>query len=131
MTSGYSLLELLVAMAVIALVSGVVGSLQSAPQDGRRLDAEAVEVQTFLQQAQVRAQRTGRRVAVNVSPHRDGLASDDAHELPVDAEIDGPSIMFDASGFSNGGDLSLGQAGQELIVSVEPLSGRVSRGGSR
>lgn len=99
---GFTLVELLVALAVLALVVGLV--VPYATGGARRADAAASEIAAALRLARSTALREARVVSVS-APDRPG------------------AIVFHPDGSSSGGDVTIGA----VTLAVDRLTGRVRR----
>lgn len=135
--SGFSLLELLVALTILALAMSVVSvsaSRRSPSFEIQRLTGETV---SLLREARLAAQSTGRPVRVVFNPEArelkrpggepvlipDGVALD-----LVSAASAGPSaIVFFPDGSSSGGAFTLEAAGRKAEVRIDWLTSRIDR----
>ena len=134
---GFTLLELIVTLFVIALAVGLV-----IPAVGRgtltlRERAEVARFSAMLRHARDQAITTRRGHAVVLDPgaHRATLVADpdevkQAYGLPPDLAVEpnpptALSIRFEPSGVSSGGDFHLTTGRTRYRVTVDPLTGRV------
>lgn len=138
--AGFSLLELLIALAILALSVSLVGVAFARSSAGFRFDAAAQELTLSLREAQARALRSGRDVAVviDVDTRKYQLQSDPAVQLPAEAIINvvsaseamaasrRPAIVFSPEGGSTGGAITLSLQDRKRIISVDWLTGVVS-----
>ena len=129
MTHGYTLLELLVAITIIALVAGAVGGLQNGRNQERRADADMSAVRQFLISAQAEARRIGQAVSVVATSDHHGLVAGALDVGPFGSIVAADSVSFDSIGFTNGGRIRLTLDEEQRVVEVEPLTGRVFEAG--
>ncbi|MSP89368.1 MAG: prepilin-type N-terminal cleavage/methylation domain-containing protein [Alphaproteobacteria bacterium] len=100
--AGFTLVELLAALAVLALVVGLV--VPYATGGGRQTGAAASEIAAALRQARSTALREARAVSVSAPGRPD-------------------AIVFHPDGSSSGGDIAIGA----VTLVVDRLTGRVRR----
>ena len=100
--AGFTLVEVLAALAVLALVVGLV--VPYAAGGARRSEAAVSEVTAALRQARSTALREARAVSVTAPGRSD-------------------AIVFHPDGSSGGGDIAIGAA----TLTVDRLTGRVKR----
>lgn len=100
--AGFTLVELLAALAVLALVVGLV--VPYATGGARRSEAAVSEVTAALRQARSTALREARAVSVSAPGRTD-------------------AIVFYPDGSSSGGDIGIGA----VTLAVDRLTGRVRR----
>jgi general secretion pathway protein H len=147
MRRGYTLIETVVVLLVLALAAGI-----AAPAVGRGLDAihvrtEVAGIASFLRAA--RAQAIAQRRSVEVRIERDGQTLVRASDAPGDAAdrlvhhlsprlhltAEGPAgrpVTFFAHGLSSGARLRVESGDAALFVlTVDPLTGRVAARRSR
>jgi prepilin-type N-terminal cleavage/methylation domain-containing protein len=134
---GYTLLELVVTLAILALAVALV-----APAVGRgtrtiQARAEVARLTAMLRHAREQAITTGRRHTLVVDPAARRLlivaGEDDVRETRAWApeftvEAASPAalaVRFEPAGVSSGGEFYVVSAGLRYRVSVEPLTGRV------
>jgi general secretion pathway protein H len=137
---GFTLLELIVTLAVLALAAAVVTPAISRGTDALQARADVAGFAATLRHARERAitsQRTY-RVVVDAEGHRVSIvapaASSDDKEvretrtlsprLTIDAPK-GTEVTFDARGLASGADLKLTSGGIVYRVTVDRLTGRV------
>lgn len=127
---GFTLLEMLVVIAVLGLVLGIFigrGPMRSPALD---LRAAAADVAQALRATRARAIATDRASSFALDPaaHR-YVAAGVSHALPaaLSAAINAPGgvIQFAPDGSSSGGRVTLGEAERAIVVSVDWLTGRV------
>lgn len=138
--AGFSLLEILVAMAILALAVTLVGVSFARTSVGFRFDAAADELALTLREAQARALQSGRDVPVviNVDDRTYRLATDQPVQMPRElgvrvvsaAEVmtvqRNPVISFAPDGGSTGGAVTLTLEDRTTTVSIDWLTGAVS-----
>ena len=139
-TAGFTLIEVLVVLAVIGLVLGIVGLRGPARNSALDLRGAADTVSGTLRLARSRAIASNATVSVTFDVNGPALRIDTAPavalpagvSLTVMATLDntaGPrlaAIRFAPDGSSSGGAVTLQQNGRRLQVGVDWLSGRVS-----
>jgi prepilin-type N-terminal cleavage/methylation domain-containing protein len=135
--AGFTLLELIVAMFVIALAVGLAAPIVSRSTDTLRGRADVARFSAMLRHARDQAITTRRGHAFVVDPpgHRAMIvaAPDEVRQtrnlsagLRVDANPpEALSVRFDANGVSSGGDFRLTTGEMRFRVSIDPLTGRV------
>jgi general secretion pathway protein H len=141
---GFTLIELVVALFVLALAAAVVAPPMGRGLEAVRLRAEVAGVASFLRAARERAitRRDALEVAVDADGRalvlrtRDGGASGSvgvrairrlAPTLRVAADPpSAPAPAFLAHGASTGGAFRLEAPGAVYTVTVEPFTGRVT-----
>lgn len=135
--SGFSLLELLVALTILALAMSVVSvsaSRRSPSFEVQRLSGETVGL---LREARLAAQSTGRPVRVVFNPDARELKRSGGEPvlIPegvtlelVSAVSAGPSaIVFFPDGSSSGGAFTLEGAGRKAQIRIDWLTSRIER----
>ena len=141
-TAGFSLLETLVVLAIVAMVVAVAGPAMRDPSGRRALDAATVEIASLLRAARAEAVLSGSEthVSVNIADRRVMTSWDDATVLLPDGVAlqvtsarqalltsGAPSIRFFPDGSATGGEILLDAPGAHGRISIEWLSGRVLR----
>jgi prepilin-type N-terminal cleavage/methylation domain-containing protein len=135
---GFTLLELIVSLFVIALAIGLVIPAVGRGTDTLRGRSEVAGFSAMLRHARDQAITTGRGHAVVVDPgaRRASIiaAPDEVRQtrsLPEGLEIqarppEAPlTVRFDPSGLSSGGDFQLVTKNMRYRVTVDALTGRV------
>jgi len=144
MRRGYTLIETVVVLAVLALAAAVVAPAVGRGLDAIRLRAEAAGVASFLRAARERAIAQHRTLEVAVADAGRALVltafpADPAREddrlirrlsplvrLAADPGLP-RTVTFFAYGLSSGGRFVLESAGAAAyVVRVDPLTGRVT-----
>jgi prepilin-type N-terminal cleavage/methylation domain-containing protein len=134
---GFTLIELILALFVVALAAAVAGPAVGRSVESMRMRAQVAGFSATLRHAREQAVATQRPHRVEVSPleHRVSVIADEsevrltrslARELTIQA-IPPPnlSVNFEPHGVSSGGDFRLAAGAVAYLVSVDPLTGRV------
>ena len=138
---GFTLLELLVVMAILALAAAAIGPRVPGVLDGAQARAAIGGFQAALQDARRDAMRSGqtRRFLIDAAGARYGMDGGRTTALPRGAQLslrtagqagsDLPggqaAILFFPDGSSSGGRIRLQLHGQVLSLEVDWLSGLV------
>lgn len=137
--AGFSLVEVLAVLTIMALVLGAVSIRMGGGLERVRLDALAREISAELNRARIAAIHTNREALfrVDMETRRFGTPEPD-HELPEgvvirlvtarsETSVDARSgaIRFFPDGTSTGGRLELERKGRMLTVRVDWLTGHV------
>ena len=137
--AGFSLLEIMVALAILALAVGLVGVGFARSSAGFRFDAATQDLALSLREANARALRSGREISVviDVDGRRYQLQQDQPTALPEGAVVRvvsggqvmtaarQPAIIFYPNGGSSGGAITLTEQDRSATVSVDWLTGAV------
>ena len=135
--AGFTLLELIVALFVIALAVGLVAPMVGRSADTLRGRADVARFSAMLRHARDQAITTRRGHAFVVDPtgHRATIvaAPDEVRQtraLSADLGIDATPpealrVNFEPNGVSSGGDFRLTTGRMRFRVSVDQLTGRV------
>ena len=140
--AGYTLMELVVVLALLALATALVAPAVGRTAEGVAARAEVASVAAFLRGAREQAVTGGQTVEVSVDrdahslllrrPGREGQESAAARRvfsamLRVESAATPSAIMFLPQGMSSGARVLVETAGPRLfVVVVDPLTGRVS-----
>jgi general secretion pathway protein H len=142
-TSGFSLVEMLVALAIVALATAVVMPLALRPSDALRLDAAAQDLVAALRVTRAAAIAHNADAALTIDVERRTFTSPavPARALPADLAVklkiaeperarSQGGFRFFPDGSSTGGDMVLALHGKELKICVDWLSGLARRAAS-
>ena len=136
--AGYTLLELLVVLVVIALVSGLAATMFPGRTSAVELAAAARRITALAADARQQAQASGVPVTLTFDAERHALVSsagDGREPLPDNAEIaissmlpiETPaSIAFYPDGSSSGGAIALRSGERTTRISMGWLSGQAT-----
>lgn len=148
MTRGFSLMELVIVLAVLAIAAAVVAPGTARTVDDVRARAEVGAVAAFLRSARERAvtRRQALEVRVDAQAHtlvmrragRDGEGAGQATRavsprMRIVADPPPPRVTFLPHGTSTGARFTIVTPGpRAYVITVDPLTGRVTtaRGGS-
>lgn len=134
---GFTLLELIVALFVIALAVGLVAPVISRSTDSLRERSEVARFSAMLRHARDQAitTRRGHAFVVDLMAHRATIvaAPDDVQRtraLPPEMKVEANppqalTVRFEPSGVSSGGEFRLTTGANRYHVTVDPLTGRV------
>ena len=136
-SAGFSLLELMVALTILALAMSVVSisaSRRSPSFEMQRLAGEAV---SLLREARLSAQTSGRPVKVSFDAEARELRRTGSQTVAIPQDVEaslvssasaGPSaILFFPDGSSSGGEFTLDAVGRQERVTVDWLTSRIER----
>jgi general secretion pathway protein H len=137
---GFSLLEMVCVIAIIALVAAVLLPMVPRQTSRARLQAYAMQAATLLKSDRSAAIRRGVDVATLVDPHAHAIragASREILQLPDDVRFDAllpqscrqraalSVISFFPDGMSCGGTIALSRLGTAYEIRVNWLTGRI------
>jgi general secretion pathway protein H len=136
---GFTLLELLIVLALVGLGLAAVGNLARAPSGADELAIAVRSVGSALETARARAIRSGRPATVEIDPEAAALALVPggrvlrlgegvvlSASVAREASEDGtPRILFFPDGTSTGGRLTVANAAAERTIIVHWLTGTV------
>jgi general secretion pathway protein H len=137
---GFSLLEMVCVIAIIALVAAVLLPMVPRQTSRARLQAYAMQAATLLKSDRSAAIRRGVDVATLVDPHAHAIragASREMLQLPDDVRFDAllpqscrqraalSVISFFPDGMSCGGTIALSRLGTAYEIRVNWLTGRI------
>jgi len=133
---GFTLLELLIVLALLGVGLAAVGNLMRAPHVERTVDAATRSAANVLRLARADAVSTGRPVAVVIDTEARTLRRSGGPVRSIGDEVDlsakvaleafsegRPAILFYPDGTSTGGTLTVSQGGTASRVSVHWLTG--------
>ena len=136
---GFTLLELLIVVAILGLAIGIVVTHGPVHSQGLQTRAAAGTLAQTLRIARAEAIARSRIVSVVIDPVRHSFAADRGpiHALAQDINIaampgtmpgpHGTSLLrFSPDGSASGGGVTLGRGSRALTISVEWLTGRVT-----
>lgn len=137
--SGVTLLELVVVMAMLAIVTALVGPSIRRGNEGLQLRAGAGRVASLLREARQQAvtHRRSTRVALEPGRHGAALAWDETQEVlrrvelsdrfSLEAAAGGETLTFSPRGLVRDAKWVVqGPSGRRLIVDVHGVTGRVA-----
>jgi len=135
MTSGFSLIEMLAALAIVALATALAMPLAMRPSDALRLDAAAQDLVAALRLTRAAAIARNADAALTIDVERRTFASPavPARALPADLSVklkiaeperarSQGGFRFFPDGSSTGGDMLLALRGKEVKICVDWLT---------
>lgn len=135
--AGFSLMELLVALTILALAMGVVSLSVTRRSPAFEMRRAAAETVSLVRDARITAQSTGRPAIVVLDAEARLISGPDNLSVSVPEGIEtslvssasaGPSaIIFFPDGSSTGGKLTFEVLGRRETVMVDWLTSRVGR----
>jgi general secretion pathway protein H len=137
---GYTLLELLVVMAIIAVVSGVTAANFSGSSEGAKLRAESRKLISHMRYTRVRALSESQVFSVvvdsdgrayQVTPGDEMIALPDPLVMSLSSLNEGPEfyagkIAFYPDGSSSGGMITLTAPFGDSVIHVNWMTGEVA-----
>jgi len=138
---GFTLLELLVVMVLMALVMGVVAPRIANILPGAQFKQTAREMTVTLRQARQEAMTRGRDAIVSFDldarsygPSPGGARRNWGERLVLEVQVpesqmragEQPSIVFYPDGSSSGARIELAQGGKRMAIQVDWLAGSVT-----
>ena len=142
MTRGYSLMELVVVLAILAVAAAVVGPAVGRTADDVRVRAELAGLAAFLRTAREQAATRQQTLEVTLDPEarvlllrragREGEAGVQASRvvssvLRVASDPAMPRLTFLPHGMSSGARFTIEAPGPRVyVITVDPLTGRVT-----
>ncbi len=135
--AGFSLLELMIALAILALAISVVSASVARRSPGAELRQVSAELSGLLREARLTASETGAPVTIvfDARNRRFSLENSDLLALPegTDAEVVSssslgqPGIKFWPHGGSTGGAITLRTGTLQERIEVDWLTSRIDR----
>jgi general secretion pathway protein H len=137
---GFTLLELLVTLTIASLLLAVVAPRLTSAVAHARLRSSGAEIATILRETRSQAMLTSRAIDFSIVPARNGvLAAGKTLLLPSGQTVswrpatqtDGQalsSLQFQPDGSSSGGVITVADGADQVKISVDWLTGRVSTG---
>lgn len=125
-TAGFTLLEMLVVLAVAALIAGIGFPRLQAQLAAQEWRTGVSALTALLREARAQAVRTGRVAVVAVSPDGNSVRRDDAAPLamPASVTIAAPQpTLFYADGSSSGGAFAVTGGARRIRISIAPPTG--------
>lgn len=142
MTRGYSLMELVVVLAILAVAAAVVAPAVGRTADDVRVRAELAGLAAFLRTAREQAVARQQAIAVTLDPEarvlllrRSGREGETGVQaslavsalLRVEADPAMPRLTFLPHGMSSGARFLIEAPGSRAyVITVDPLTGRVT-----
>lgn len=134
---GFTLLEMMVALAIVAIASIVVMQVKGRGPAGVSLQSAALQLAADMRTARAEAMRTNRptSVVVDLSSRSFQLDGARVRRLPANVSVSASgrnlvwrsasqvAVQFRADGSSNGGRFSLQAGGRKIGVFVDWLTG--------
>lgn len=129
--AGFTLLEIIVVMAVLGMIAGLIAYRGPPRSRGLDLQAQAADVARTLRAARIHAITANRPVSIIFDNAARTVSVDGAlHALPAGLAVRAGGIRFAPDGSSSGGRVELAAGERHRSVSVDWLTGRVRIGTS-
>jgi general secretion pathway protein H len=137
-TRGYTLIELVVVLAVLAIAAAVVGPAVGRTVDGVRVRAEVAAFAGFLRAAreQAVARQVVYEVVLEAEPRALRLRRPGAEDAPAQPRRAFPTglrieaatarVTFWPHGMSSGARFAIDTPGRRYVITVDALTGRVA-----
>ena len=134
--AGFTLLELLVVLVILALSATAVMSVGRASLESARVRAFIVQAEALLRDARTQAieNHTQTAVMIDVKQRRLSLEGGRTLDMPQGVSLDAkvavpkggglPAVRFFPSGASSGGELAFGFRGRTYGLHINWLTGR-------
>ena len=128
MNRGYSLMELVVVLAILAVAVAVVAPAVGRTADDVRARAELAGLAAFLRTAREQAVTRQQALEVTLDPEARVQASRAVSSLlRVEADPAMPRLTFLPHGMSSGARFTIEAPGpRAYVITVDPLTGRVT-----
>ncbi len=117
-TSGFTLLEMLVVIAIMGLVLAMLTGFRQPKSQWLQTQTAARQVAQALREARGEAIAEGHPVAPQL-PHLPAA-------IPVNIQAPPGGIVFSPDGSASGGTVLLGGGGKQIAVNIDWLTGRVA-----
>ena len=124
--AGFTLIEMIVVITVLALVAGLVLVKQPFRSSGLNADATVRALVDGLRLARSRALVQDRDVAVVTAPRGFAVDGGPAWSLPPEQALTAGRVVFLPDGGSTGGTILLTAGSRRVVVGVDWLTGRVA-----
>jgi len=131
--SGFTIIELIVVLAVLAFAYALVAPSVAGLFDGPRFDGAVRDMVIALREARATAITTSRDTRFAVAADRRSWRSDghagavaEGVSLALEGPAASPEIVFFPDGSSTGGRVVLRSGGRARVVAVDWVSGRVT-----
>lgn len=138
--SGFTLIEIIVVLMILAIVAGLAGARMTARSDGSALQTTAYDIATRIRAARTRAIREGadQIVVIDLANRRVNDGGGAALSIPASIGIlsdtskseqrsgSAAGIRFHPNGSSTGGMIRLESGRQAYEIRVNWFTGRVS-----
>jgi general secretion pathway protein H len=123
--AGFTLLEMIVVIIVMASVAGLVMVRQPWHSVGLNTDATVRALTNGLRLARSRAIAQNRTVSVVTAPDGFSIDGGAAWKLPPEEMLSLSQVVFTPDGGSSGGTILLAAGAKRIAVDVNWLTGRV------
>ena len=126
---GFTLLEALVVLAVVALASGIAFPAVERLWRWQDFAGASARVELLLHQARAAAIKRGVRTMLRVAPDRHGIGMDEVERLPDSVLVDLPSagMTFFPDGSASGGDVIVTGGQRARRWRVQQATGAIER----
>lgn len=126
-TQGFTLLELLVVLLLVALVAGLAAPASMRALDAARERGLLTDLEAVLESLPIRAFASGQVLELDAAALRAELP-----DLPTDWQVTlSAPLAYGSSGVARGGQLSVQVPGREPVRwEIEALTGHVQKGGT-
>jgi general secretion pathway protein H len=135
--AGFSLLELMVALTILALAMSVVSVSATRRSPSFEMQRLAGNVVSLLREARLDAQTSGRPARVSFDADTRELSRNGSEGVSIPEGVDAslvssasagsPAIIFFPDGSSTGGEFALEGSGRRERVTVDWLTSRIER----
>ncbi|HEY1410651.1 MAG TPA: GspH/FimT family pseudopilin [Rhodopila sp.] len=123
--AGFTLIEMIVVIAIMAMVAGLVLVKQPWHSTGLNTDATVRALTNALRLARSRAIAQDRDVAVVTAPRGFSVDGGPPWALPREESLNPAQVVFTPDGGSTGGTIMLAAGRRRIVVDVNWLTGRV------